>query len=96
MATRPRRAYAERPKDDLRHQWVFMLMFEISPAKARAAQALLDEGKLPDPAGMHGSMLDVPNVFCWRCLQRFDPRISRTPCRGDPRRHTVRQESLET
>ena len=79
--------YAERPDEDTRHQWVLMLTFELSSHQAKVAQAELDQGNLPDPIALNGSILDVPPVFCWRCLQPFGEHNPRTPCLGDEGRH---------
>jgi hypothetical protein len=62
-----------------------MMMFEISPKQAGAIQPVLDRGDMPNPFVLGDSTLDIPRVFCWRCLRPFEPRIARTKCRGTER-----------
>ena len=62
-----------------------MMMFEINARQAAAIQPVLDRGEMPNPFVLGDSTLDIPRVFCWRCLRPFEPRIARTVCRGTER-----------
>ena len=62
-----------------------MMLFEINAKQASSIQPVLDRGDMPNPFVLGDSTLDIPRVFCWRCLRPYDSRIARTVCRGAER-----------